>query len=204
MKKYLLLFTFCLCPLFANAQTANNVLDKVASSLKKIKCLKSRYSLKLTENGNSSSHVGCIIIQGNKYVNYFNGTTIWFNGKTMWTLVEDNEEVTITEPSSSDINNSNPYNFIYSYKSKFNTQLINSSGNTYIIQLTPKHSNNEFNKMIVTVSKGTYQPIKLVLYTNKSTISIGIQTYESIRPYNSNTFSFNKRKYPNVDINDLR
>ena len=204
MKKLLLLFTFCLFPIFLNAQTANNILDKVTSSFKKIKCLKSRYSLKLTENGKSSSHIGCIIIQGNKYVNYINGTTIWFNGKTMWTLVEENEEVTITEPSSSEINNSNPYHFINSYKTEFNSQLINSSGNAYIIQLTPKQSNNEFKKMVVNVSKGTYQPVKLALYTNKSTISIDIQTYESIRPYNSKTFSFNKRKYPNVEINDLR
>jgi len=204
MYKKLLIIIIYILPLCANAQTAVSILDNATSSLKKIKCLKSRYTLKLTENGKTTSHTGCIIMQGNKYVNYINGTTIWFNGKIMWTLVESNDEVTITQPSLSELSNSNPYHFLNSYKVDFNSKLIHSTGNIYIIQLIPQKPNNELKKIIISISKTNFQPTKIELHTNKSTISISIKTYESIRPYNSKTFTFNKKHYPDVEIIDLR
>ncbi len=204
MKKIFVLFFFVFVNCILNAQNADDILNKAAASFKKIKCLKSSYTLKVNESGHLSEHKGCIIIQGNKYVNYFNGTTIWFNGKTMWTLSEENEEVTITQPSSSELINSNPYHFLDSYSKEFNATLINANGNYYVIRLIPKKNNTDIKKILINISKSDYKPTKITLDAKKSSVIIVIKTYQEIRPYNSKSFSFNKNKYPNVEIIDLR
>jgi len=202
MKK--ILFLFFLFPLFTFAQSPQSILDKATSKFKSIKCLKSAYTLSMSDNGHSSSHKGCIIIQGNKYVNYLNGTTIWFNGKTMWTLVEENGEVNITEPSSSELMYSNPYHFLNSYKKDFKVYLLNSSLNHYSLQLIPKEINNDLKKIIISINKQSFQPSRIQLNTGKSVISIDINSYQSVKTYNSKSFTFNTKNYPNVDVIDLR
>ena len=53
------------------------------------------------ENHKNTSS-GTILIKGDKYKVASGGTTVYFNGTTMWTHAEDDNEVTITEPDSQD------------------------------------------------------------------------------------------------------
>ncbi len=204
MKKSILFMLYAVFPLFVFAQNADTILSSATKNFKKIKCLKSIYNIQLTENNNTSSHNGCIILQGNKYVNYFNGTTIWFNGKTMWTLVKENEEVTITEPDKDDLMNSNPYYFLDNYKKDFNAKLTASNTSSYVIQLTPKQNNSEIKKFLITLSKANYQPLKFQINSKKNNVTITIKSYESIKSYKTSAFTYDKGKCPEAEIVDLR
>ena len=103
----------------AVAQDATVIMDGLVSKMKKYKSIKTTYTVSYEENGTVHSENGAIVLQGNKYVNKLNGTMTWFNGKTMWAYVVDNEEVTITNPTDEEIASSNPYNMISSYKKEY-------------------------------------------------------------------------------------
>lgn len=204
MKKLLVFFILSVMPLSFFAQNATKILDTATANFKKLKCLKSTYTIGITEKNQTSSYNGAIIMQGNKYVNYINGTTIWFNGKTMWTLVEENEEVTITEPNASELMSSNPYYFLNSYKKDFNSSLINASGNNYVVQLTPKKQDNDLSKIIITLTKSNYKPTRLQVNTKKNVVDIMIKSYINHHTYKNSSFTFNPKLYSNVEVVDLR
>lgn len=199
---------FCLTLLIisssVNAQDASKIMDAITSSIKKHKSIKSSYTIIYNEGGKTNSHNGAIILQGNKYVNKINGTMTWFNGKTMWAYVEDNEEVTVTNPTADEIASSNPYSFLNTSKQEFNASLLSSNSSQYTIKLTPKTKKEDINNIILNVKKASYQPIDMTIDMKKSKMTIRLNNFETNQAYKTSSFTFNKNKYPNVEIVDLR
>ncbi len=188
----------------AVAQDATVIMDGLVSKMKKYKSIKTTYTVSYEENGTVHSENGAIVLQGNKYVNKLNGTMTWFNGKTMWAYVVDNEEVTITNPTDEEIASSNPYNMISSYKKEYFPSLLSSTTSHYIIKLTPKSKSGEINHIQLKINKSSYQPVQMLIELTKSRMSIDLKSFETNHSYKSSSFTFNKSKYPNAEIVDLR
>jgi len=164
----------------------------------------SNYTLTYTEGGKNRTSTGGIVIQGNKYVNKIGGTMIWFNGKTMWTLVEENEEVNVSEPDKDELSTNNPYYFIQTYKQDFNPSLVSNANNIYTVKLTPKKHNEDLQYVILTLAKGNYQPKSIQLVMAKSRMSIVLNTFKVDKKYKSSSFNFNSKSYPGYEVVDLR
>lgn len=186
------------------AQDADKIMRTASAKFKSYKSVESNYTIVYTEGAKKRSATGGIIMQNNMYVNLIEGNKTWFNGKTMWTYVKENEEVNITEPSSNDMLSNNPYFFINNYSQEYNASLQSIGGKTYDIKLTPKKANEDVKYVILQLTKDAYQPVSLSIVMKNSKMDIVLNSFKTGKAYKKSSFSFNKKKYPDADIIDLR
>ena len=199
MKRYII-FILSILPLFVYAQNsvkAKEILDKTAMTLQK------GAGIHATFHGTQS---GTIIMDGEKFHLDCDGIKTWFDGKTQWSYVEDNEEVNITEPTQDELMGINPYllfksyNKGYGYQYKgFNT-LKGMKGHE--IKLIPEESGRP---NITLVISDQYIPMYMILEQDKNhSFEFSVSSYQINQKYDKETFRFNQQKYPNAEIIDLR
>ena len=202
MKK-ILLFMFSVLSVLNiwAADDATKILDKAASTFKAAGGVTISYTYDL--NGDKGK--GTIKMQGKKFVNTFAGHVIWFNGKTLWTLVKENEEVNVTTPTPKELAGINPYSFLNMYKSGYKASMGKSTATYYEVILKAISPSTSMKSVVVHILKKNYQPCYVKLATvdgieNK----ISVTKYITKQSFSADTFAFNPKKYPNVDVVDLR
>jgi outer membrane lipoprotein-sorting protein len=87
----------------------------VAAKVNRLKSIQADFELVIEdrkENTRNSS-TGNLLLKQNRYRIISEGSTIYYNGKTMWTHVPENNEVTVTEPDTREGDVfSNPYRIL--------------------------------------------------------------------------------------------
>ena len=104
MKKAVLLFATVFYLGFAHAQEAKKLLDEVSSKVKSYDNIYIDFKWNLTnekEKVNQETR-GDVTIAGNKYVLNMLGSTRMFDGQKLYTIVPEDEEVTISKHNPSD------------------------------------------------------------------------------------------------------
>lgn len=179
----------------ANAQTAKQVLDKTASLYSK-----SAVQVGFTTNGNS----GTLVAQGNKFTLQSAQATIWFDGKTEWSLVKGSNEVNIVEPTAKEIATMNPMNFVSLYKSGYK-QEVKTVGTNYEVHLTATANSKAIKEMYITIDKASYRPKTVKMRTNsKNWTTISVTSFTQTAKKADSYFKFNRASYPKARIIDLR
>ena len=64
------------------------------------------------------------MLKGNKFCLESGGIKTWFDGKTQWSYVEQNEEVNVSSPTPEEIQSVNPYALLTAYKKGFNYRYV--------------------------------------------------------------------------------
>ena len=135
------------------------------------------------------------------------GVKSWFDGETQWSYVEENEEVTVSNPSPKELQSINPYALINSYATLFDYQYGNrhaikgKQGNEVI--LTPRRKSDI--KSIVLFISDNYQPLHITInLTNGQVQEFRIVSYKTHQPYAETTFHFNPKQYPDAEVIDMR
>jgi len=200
MKRTILSLVALLMAAVMNAQTAVSVLDKASAEYKKSQSVTAEFEMNL--GGNTDN--GTILLQGTKFRTTTSESTIWFDGKTMWTYMKDNEEVNVTEPSATQLAKINPYAFLNMYKKGYDVAFGGNTSAYYEVILTAKGSNASIQKAIIRINKGTYQPRYIMMGTSRADIEISIKSYKAGGKQADTAFRFDKKKYPKVDVIDLR
>ena len=202
MKKYLLIsLSFIICHLSfseAHAQSAIKVLDKAASTI----ALKDGVKADFKMTGGMGSASGTIVIKGKKFHATTPQATIWFDGKTQWTYLKDNDEVSVTTPNESQLQAINPYNFLNLYKKGYDASL-NSSGNTHVVHLTATSTERKIKEIFITVDKKTNYPTQVKMLQGKKWTIFDISNLKKQNIPDSQ-FKFNSKDFPKAEIIDLR
>ncbi len=182
----------------ATAQTARQVLDKTAATLSNKSGVSARFAAK---NGKYGNTCGTIYIKGRKFHTSTPMAKVWFDGRTQWTYLKSNNEVNVNNPSESELQAINPYNFIYMYKSGY-TSSMTSKGNDYQIHLKAT-GNKSIKEMYVTVNKQSYVPSQIRMLQGKVWTTITVTNFKKTN-LGDNTFRFNSRDFPSAEVIDLR
>ena len=202
MKKYLLIsLSFIICHLSfseAHAQSAIKVLDKAASTI----ALKDGVKADFKMTGGMGSASGTIVIKGKKFHATTPQATIWFDGKTQWTYLKDNDEVSVTTPNESQLQAINPYNFLNLYKKGYDATL-NSSGNSHVVHLTATSTERKIKEIFITVDKKTNYPTQVKMLQGKKWTIFDISNLKKQNIPDSQ-FKFNSKDFPKAEIIDLR
>ena len=202
MKKYLLIsLSFIICHLSfseAHAQSAIKVLDKAASTI----ALKDGVKADFKMTGGMGSASGTIVIKGKKFHATTPQATIWFDGKTQWTYLKDNDEVSVTTPNESQLQAINPYNFLNLYKKGYDATL-NSSGNSHVVHLTATSTERKIKEIFITVDKKTNYPTQVKMLQGKKWTVFDISNLKKQNIPDSQ-FKFNSKDFPKAEIIDLR
>ena len=202
MKKYLLIsLSFIICHLTfseAHAQSAIKVLDKAASTI----ALKDGVKANFKMTGGMGSASGTIVIKGKKFHATTPQAIIWFDGKTQWTYMKNNDEVSVTTPNESQLQAINPYNFLNLYKKGYDATL-NSSGNSHVVHLTATSTERKIKEIFITVDKKTNYPTQVKMLQGKKWTIFDISNLKKQNIPDSQ-FKFNSKDFPKAEIIDLR
>ena len=198
MKRICFLITVALFSMATYAQSAKSVLDKAAATIS----IKSGVKANFQMTGGMGSSSGTIIIKGKKFHATTPQATVWFDGKTQWTYVKDNDEVNVTNPNESQLQALNPYNFINLYKKGYDATL-NSSGNNHVVHLTATSAERKIRELFITVDKKTYHPTQVKLLQGKKWTVFDISDLKK-QNVSDSQFTFNAKDFPKAEIIDLR
>ena len=197
IKKYIIGAMCLIGALNINAQTAKEVLDKTAATVSN----KGGAQANFTISGQSMNASGTIAIKGKKFHATTAQATIWFDGKTQWTYMKNNDEVNISNPTESQLAAINPYNFIYLYKKGFSYTMTKKGGN-YEVHLTAKDK-KPIQEMYITVSQKGYIPSQIRFKQLKGWTTIDIRNFKAVS-LGDGMFRFNSKDFPKAEVIDLR
>ena len=192
------LFTFQSSLFTANAQSAKSVLDKAAASVTVASGVKAHFRM-TTTTGNTS---GTIAIKGKKFYATTPQAKIWFDGKTQWTYLKNNDEVNVSNPTEAQLQAINPYNFINLYKNGY-TYTMNTAGTNYVIHLTSNSADRKIKELFITVNKKSYEPMQVKMLQGKKWTTFDITSIKKEKIADSQ-FRFNSKDFPKAEIIDLR
>mgnify|MGYP001408461876 CR=1 FL=1 len=144
-------------------------------------------------------------IKGTKFMLEMDDNKVWFDGKTQWALMLQNNEVSITEPTVAEIAEINPMAILSGFKAKSILKFSKlRSVKNHIVELTPKQKANDFTIIEVQIEKNTGNLKSMKLFTKDGSTLLTLNNYKSGLKIPDDTFTFNKLKYKGITINDLR
>jgi outer membrane lipoprotein-sorting protein len=198
MKRICFLITAALLSAATYAQTATSVLDKAAATITMKEGVKADFKM----TGSMGSTSGTIVIKGKKFHATTPQASVWFDGKTQWTYMKDNDEVNVSNPNDSQLQAINPYNFINLYKKGYDATL-NSNGNSHVVHLTASSADRKIKELFITVDKKTNHPTQVKLLQGKKWTIFDISNLKK-QAASDAEFRFNAKDFPNAEIIDLR
>ena len=187
-----------LLPLASFAQTARQVLDKTAA----VVSAKSGTQASFTIKGERMNTSGTLSIKGRQFHVNTPQAIIWFDGKTQWTYLKQNEEVNVATPSESQLAAINPYTFIYMYKLGYSSTLSKKGAN-YEVHLTATDKKRNIEEMYITVNQKSHVPSQIRMKQKHGWTTINISNFKAVS-LSDGTFRFNAKDYPQAEVIDLR
>ena len=180
------------------AQSAQAVLDKAAGTITAQSGVKANFKM-TTANGSTS---GTIAIKGKKFYATTPQAKVWFDGKTQWTYLKNNDEVNVSNPTEAQLQAINPYNFIHLYKRGY-TYTMNTAGTDYVIHLVANSTDRKIKELFISVNKKTYQPKQVKMLQGKKWTTFDINSIKKENIADSQ-FRFNAKDFPKAEVVDLR
>ena len=198
MKKICFLITAALLSVATYAQTAKSVLDKAAANI----TVKSGVQAEFKMTGSMGNTSGTIAIKGRKFHATTPQAIVWFDGKTQWTYMKNNDEVNISTPTEAQLQAINPYNFINLYKNGY-TATLNSSGKDYVVHLTAATNDKKIRELFITINKTSYNPTQVKLLQGTKWTIFDIKGLKK-QNLSDSQFRFNAKDFPQAEVIDLR
>ena len=182
-----------------SAESAKSILDKAAATVSNPNGVQANFEMRSKQFGNTT---GSISIKGKKFHASTPQAIIWFDGKTQWTYMKQNDEVNISSPSESELQAINPYNFINIYKKgfKLSSKKIN---NSYEVHLKATDKKRKIQEMYIIVDQNSYRPTHVKMQQNGKWSVLIISGLKSTT-LNDDLFMFDSKDFPQAEIIDLR
>lgn len=197
MKKIVFAFTMMMICAAAMAQTPKSVLDRAATVVSNPGGITATFKM----TGGMGNASGTISVKGKKFQASSPVATIWFDGKTMWTYMKKNDEVSITTPGEAQLQKINPYNFINLYKKGYD-MTMSSAAATHTVHLTAQ-GNQNIQEVFITVDKKSFHPTQVKMLQGKRWTTFEISELKTVTLSDS-MFSFNSKDFPQAEVIDLR
>jgi len=208
----LVLFLFSASAIMAqsNNKKASEILDEVTQKTKAYKSIIMEFTYQMENPGANINEVtnGKVMVSGDNYRLEIAGQLVISDGKTIWTIIEDAEEVQVNEVSEDDENFS-PTKLLtdYSedYKSKLEPKINELNGvSVYLLELTPNEKKS-FEHVNLYIRKDKMQPYRMEIYdSNQSVYTYTINKFETDTDIPDNVFKFSETEFPDFDIIDMR
>ncbi len=184
-----------------NSDKAKALLDEVYNKVKSYDniVVDFKYVLNNTEADINQETRGDVTMEGDKYLGNFFGATQMYDGNKVYTIVPENEEVTI-ENKSEDDNTLTPSRMLTFYREGHNyewdiLQNINGRKIQYV-KLTPIDSNTEVKSRLIGIDAETKHIYKLIeTGNNGTTTTITVNSFKTDQPLSKTLFTFDENKY---------
>lgn len=215
MKKISALIVLALCSfvLTTQAQTSKEILDKLSAKAKNFKSITSDFSSTLNnpKTGGNQTHNGSVKIKGSKYYVNMGDYQIWSDGTTVWNYNKSDNSVTIDNLADVKDGGFDPAEMFTIWEKNFKHDMRNANVNVdgvscYQIGLNPNDPKNKsYHTIFLYVDKTKMEVVKVEVKTRENaTITYKIKNFKTTTDVPDTEFTFNKSKFPNVDVIDNR
>ncbi len=193
-----------------NSQKARNLLDEVSAKVKSYDNISIDFKYSLTnpkENLNQESK-GNVIMQGNKYVLNFMGVTKIYDGKKIYNIVPEDEEISISKFDENEEDAVTPSKMLtfFNHGFKYSWDILQNVRGRKIqyVKLVPTSSKDERKEIFLGIDVQTKHIYNLMeIGKNGSKTTITVNSFKTNQPLSKNQFTFAESKYPNYYINKL-
>lgn len=193
-----------------NSQKARNLLDEVSAKVKSYDNIAIDFKYSLTnpkENLNQESK-GNVIMQGNKYVLNFMGVTKIYDGKKIYNIVPEDEEISISKFDENEEDAVTPSKMLtfFNHGFKYSWDILQNVRGRKIqyVKLVPTSSKDERKEIYLGIDVQTKHIYNLMeIGKNGSKTTITVNSFKTNQPLSKNQFTFAESKYPNYYINKL-
>jgi outer membrane lipoprotein-sorting protein len=204
---FLLLFGFSTQ---AQDKKAKDLLDKVTAKVKSYDniSIDFKYSLNNSKENINQDSKGNVVMKGNQYVLNFMGITKIFDGKKTYTIVPEDEEITISKFNEKDDAAVTPSKMLTFFNTGylFKMDIVQNVGGKKIqyVKLTPTNIKDKRKEILLGIDSKTniiYNVIETDKKGTKTTLTVN--SFKTNQPLPKNQFTFAASKYPKYYINTL-
>lgn len=212
MKKIFLLLLF-VCGLQASfaqkSSQARKVLEATEQAFEKGGTVSAQFTAETFVNGQpQGSTSGNIKIKGQKFQINTDNLITWFDGKTQWSYLKQNDEVNISTPTDAEVQSMNPYAFLKIYKKGFRYSVQEGTlrgQKVYTVKLDAENKSSDIQEILLDVSQSHYVPFCIRFrQQNGNWTKIVVRNFKNRQNFQDQEFSFPKEAYPNAEIIDMR
>ncbi|MFV5697740.1 LolA family protein [Flavobacterium sp. ZT3R17] len=203
----LLLFSFSIQ---AQDKKAKDLLDQVTAKVRSYDniVIDFKYSLNNTKENINQDSKGNVTMKGNQFVLNFMGVTKIFDGKKTYTIVPEDEEITISKVNDKDDNAITPSKLLTFFNTgyKYNMDMLQDVKGRKIqyIKLVPTNAKDQRKEILLGIDVQTKHIYNLIEMGKKGTkTTLTVNSFKTNQPLSKNQFTFTESKYPNYYINKL-
>ena len=212
MKKIATLLVLLIStPIFAqNSSEAKALLDEVTAKVKSYEniSIDFKYVLNNSEEDIRQETRGDVVMQGEKYVLNILGITRIYDGKTLYSISPEDEEVTISSENTKDENTITPSEMLSFYENGYNytmdiIQNVNGRKIQYV-KLLPIDSKSEIKHVLLGIDINTKHIYNLIeIGSNDTKTTLTVNSFKTNEPLSETLFTFDESKYKDYYINKL-
>lgn len=215
MKKWFFTGAILLISILSFAQQrdpqAKAILDEVSNKFKSYSSLTANFSYQITNAAGKvmAAKKGTVQMKGTKYAIDLGGNKIMSDGATVWNYDPSTKEVTVNTANASE-NSFTPqkiftdfYNKDYMYALTKDDKVGGKAVNKIVLQ--PIDKSKPINLIYLSVDKATKNIINaMVVEKGGNRYVYSLSNFKPNAALSDATFTFDKAKYPDVQVVDLR
>ena len=186
------------------AQSIQSLLNEVSNKVKSYENIQIdfKYSLENTRENVKQDTRANITLKGDNYVLNMLGVTRIFDGKTIYTIVPEDEEVTISNYSKKEDKSISVSEMLTFYENgytyKMDIQQNIRGRKIQFIKLSPIDSTTEIKNILLGIDMQTKHIYKLIQIDSSGTnYTITVNSFKTNQPISQNLFIFDEEKYIN-------
>ncbi len=202
MKRIVVVFLAVCSISLAQAQNAKTLLNEVSSKVKSYNniVIDFKWNLNNSKEGVNQDTRGNVSIEGDNYLLNMTGITRMFDGKYIYTINPEDEEVVISDVASEEDNAITPSRLLtfyekgYTYKMDI-TQTVKGRKIQYV-KLMPIDSKAEIKDILLGIDMQSKHVYKLIQTDGNGTkYTLTVNSFKTNQPLSKTLFTFDEAKY---------
>ena len=193
-----------------NDAKSKNILAQLSKNYKSYKTITAdvAFTINNRQENIKEEQKGKVYLKGNKFRIEMGGQLILSDGKDIWTFLKDLNEVNIStfEPGADELS---PTNIFTIYEKGFQSYYIGEAENgavkLHTIDLVPTDKEKSFFKIRINVDQKKNQIVDATIFDKNGTLyTYAIKNFVPNSVIPDTNFVFDTKKYPDVEVVDLR
>ncbi|HLS12535.1 MAG TPA: outer membrane lipoprotein carrier protein LolA [Flavobacteriaceae bacterium] len=196
------LFSFIFATVTSAQNSATQLLQEVSQKVKSYDNIQIefKYNLNNTKERVSQETRGKVSLSGDKYLLEMLGIERIFDGKKIYTIVPEDEEVTISNFDPDMESEITPSRMLTFYEDGYEAEMDikqNVKGREIqYVALKPINKNTDIKRILLGIDVHTKNIYKLIQIDNNDTkYTVTVQSFKSNQPISESLFQFDNKKY---------
>lgn len=192
-----------------NSDQAKKYLDEVAAKVKTYKniSIDFKYSLKNEAEKIEQTTKGDVYLKGEQYLLNLMGVTRLYDGKKIYTISPEDEEITISDVADEEEGTITPSKMLTFYQEGYryawDKKLPVKGRSIQYIKLIPIDSNSEIKYVLLGIDANTKNIYNLIENgKNGAVTTLTVNSFKTNQPLSESLFTFDRNKYQDYYFNE--